>query len=106
MLENEARYRSPPCFGCTPLHEVSRADSEHLVKLLVIKAQADIEAKDCLYERTSLHLTAAHSLEENAAVLVKHGEANFKSTIDVARELSGNLRSRVVLLEDSKGETR
>ncbi|KAK1783817.1 ankyrin repeat-containing domain protein [Copromyces sp. CBS 386.78] len=59
------------------LHEVSKVpNSEHLVELLVTKGQADVEAKDYIYERTSLHLAAAHGRAENATALAKYGEAS------------------------------
>lgn len=69
-------------FGRTPLHEVAKVpNSEHLIELLIIQGQADVEAPDYIYERTPLHLATAHGRAEKTAALVKYGDAYLEATV-------------------------
>lgn len=81
LIENGADVEALDIFGRTPLHEVAKVpNSEHLIELLIKKGKANVEAIDYIYERTPLHLAAAHGRAENAAALVKYGKANLEHT--------------------------
>lgn len=80
LLENGADVEACDNDGHTPLHEAAMIPgSEHLIELLIIKWQADVEAPDYVDEHTPLHLSAAHGRVENAAALINHGKADLEA---------------------------